>query len=107
MARDNRPDTNEAIGARLELLRRAFSLAQGRTRDMSQAEFARLCAMGSTAYNNFAAGHSRIGLDNAMRIRARIGVSLDFIYYDNRMGLPLAIAQAIDQLENPKLKQRA
>lgn len=93
-----RPDSNEAISARLVLLRRAYSIVQGYTREMSQSEFARACGIGVQAWWNAENGY-RIGLSNAMKVRTRTGVSLDFIYFDNRNGLPHAIAVAIEKIE--------
>jgi hypothetical protein len=81
---NTRPDSNEAIGARLKLLRRAYSAAQGHTREMNKSDFPRLCGIGVQAWHNAETGINRIGLDNAMRLRARTGAPLDFIYFDNR-----------------------
>jgi transcriptional regulator with XRE-family HTH domain len=94
-----RPDSNEAIGERLELLRRAYGVVQGYKREMSQSEFARQCEIGIQAWHNVESGNSRIGLNNAMRVRARTGASLDYIYFGNRTGLPHVIAVAIAEIE--------
>lgn len=94
-----RVDSNEEIGKRLELLRRAYSAAQGHKREMNKSEFARACGIGIQAWHNSESGYARIGLDNAMRLRTRTGAGLDFIYYDVRLGLPAAINNEIAQLE--------
>lgn len=101
-----RPDSNEAISARLVLIRRAFSMVQGHTREMSQSEFARSCGIGIQAWWNAENGY-RIGLTNAMRLRGRTGVGLDYIYFDNRMVVPHAIALAIEKIEKAEKAQLA
>lgn len=109
-ASEPRADSNEAIGARLDLLRRAYSIAQGRERPLAEAEFARLCGITPPAFNNFAAGRSRIGLNNAIRVRAKTGAGLEFIYFGVRTLLPQAIDAAIDQIEQaekPRPAKRA
>lgn len=108
--RESRPDSNEAIGARITLLRRAYSLAQGRNREMSGAEFARVCGIGTQALHNVENFHNRMGLDNAISVRARTGASLEFIYFGVRDLLPQGIATAIDtieQQEKPRPAKRA
>lgn len=94
-----RVDSNQAIGERLKLLRRAFGDAQKYSREMKQSEIARQCGISVQAWNNAETGDNRIGLDNAMRIRERTGAGLDFIYFGVRSGLPLAIALAVERLE--------
>lgn len=82
------------------LLRKGYSLAQGRTREMSQSEFARHCGIGIQAWHNIENAHNRIGLDNAIRLRLRVGVSLEFIYFDShRNQLPQALLAAIEEIE--------
>lgn len=98
-SRTPRLDSPEAIGQRLKLLRRAYSHAQGHTREMNKSDFPRLCGIGVQAWHNAESGLNRIGLDNAMRVRSRTGVGLDFIYFDNRNGLPHAIAVEIEKIE--------
>lgn len=109
--RPPRSDSNEAIGARLKLLRRAYSIAQGSTREMNKSEFPRHCGIGVQAWHNVETGAARIGLDNAMRLRARTGASLEFIYFDaHRNQLPQALLAAIEKIEReeqPKAAKRA
>lgn len=93
-------ESPKAIGRRLALLRRAYSALQRRDREMSQSEFARLCGIGISAWNNAETGDNRIGIDNAMKVVRRTGVSLDFIFFDQRAGLPHALAVEIDKLES-------
>jgi transcriptional regulator with XRE-family HTH domain len=99
IAKPERPDSLEAIAARLRLLRKAFSIVQGHKKELSQAEFARTCKIGETAYNNAEAKYQRLGLDSANRLRERTGVGLDFIYHGNRLVLPHALAIEIERLE--------
>lgn len=88
-----------AIGARLRLLRLAYGALQRRDKEMSQSEFARLCEIGISAWNNAETGDNRIGIDNAKKVARRTGASLDFIYFGERAGLPHALAVAIAALE--------
>jgi transcriptional regulator with XRE-family HTH domain len=103
----SRPDSNTAIGARLRLIRLAYGVAQGRTREMSQAEFSRLCGIGAAAWNNAETGDNRIGLDSALAIRRRTGVSLDYIFEGDPAGLPHVLAVEIEKLSERKSSKRA
>ena len=105
MARPPRPDSAEAIGERLRLIRIAYGTAQGHDREMSQAEVCRLTGVGRQAWNNAETGDNRIGIDNAMSIVRSIGVSLDYIYFGDRRGLPHALAVEIDKLQNAHAKR--
>ena len=99
MMADPQAETPAAIGARLCLLRRAYGALQRRGGEMSQSEFARLCDIGISAWNNAETGDNRIGIDNAKKVARRTGASLDFIYFGERAGLPHALAIAIGALE--------
>lgn len=74
---------------------------------MSQVEFANLVGMSKQAWNNAETGDHRIGLDNAMSIVRRIGVTLDYIYLGNQDLLPHAIAVEIEKLDRYKATKRA
>lgn len=89
------------------MIRLAYGIVKGHSRDMSQAEISRLVGFSAQAWNNAETGDNRLGLDNAMALCARTGVSLDFIYFGNRSGLPHAVAVAISELEKPKATKRA
>jgi transcriptional regulator with XRE-family HTH domain len=102
-----RPDSAASIGARLRLVRLAYGVLQGRPKEISQAEFARLCEIAAPAWNNFETGDNRISIDNALAVARRTGVGLDFIYRGERAGLPHAFAVEIERLENPKSAKRA
>jgi len=101
------PDSNEEIGKRLRLIRIAYGRVQGRQREISQAEFARLCKITPSAWNNAETADNRIGIDGAMGIARRTGVSLDYIYFGERAGLPHAMAIEIERLEAAKSAKRA
>jgi transcriptional regulator with XRE-family HTH domain len=94
-----RSDSATAIGARLRLIRLAYGALQGSSRAMAQAEFARLCGITSSAWNNAETGDNRIGLDNALAVCRRTGASLDFIFRGERANLPHALAVEIDHIE--------
>lgn len=98
-------DSITAISARLRLIRIAYGKVQGRSREMSQSEFARLCGVTVSNWNNVETGDNRIGLDSAMKVRRRTGVSLDYIFDGERAGLPHALAVEIEALESAKPKR--
>jgi transcriptional regulator with XRE-family HTH domain len=105
MATAPRPDSLAAMSARLRLIRLAYGIAQGHMREMSQSEFARLCGFNNVStWNNAETGDNRIGIDNAMKVVRRTGVSLDYIYFGNRSALPIAMATEIDKLEKESVK---
>lgn len=103
-----RSDSNAAIGARLTLLRRAYSIAMGKSPEMNKSEFPRHCGIGIQAWHNAESGYARIGLDNAMRVRARTGASLEFIYFDaHRDKLPAAMLAAMEKIEREEKAAQA
>lgn len=99
-----RPDSPQAVGERLRLIRLGYGMAQGASREMSQAEMSRLCGIGRQAWNNAETGDNRLGIDNAMALARRTGASLDYIYFGNARGLPHELAVAIEALA-PKAKR--
>lgn len=108
MAQPARPDSRDAIGARLRLIRLAYGRLIGRERDMTQAEFSALCGVNRQAWNNAETGDFRLGLDNAMAVARRTGVSLDYIYFGLRDRLPHALAVEMEKLEAaPRPARRA
>lgn len=107
MARDSRPDTPKAIGARLQLVRLAYGIVQGSTKELSQVDFAKLCGISKGTWNNAETGDNRLGLDNALAVCRRTGVSLDYIYRGERAGLPHALAVEIEKIEKARLLRRA
>lgn len=98
MAVSTRPDAPQSVGERLRLIRLAYSALQRRERDISQAEFARICDIGAPAWNNAETGDNRLGIDNALAVCRRTGASLDYIYRGEMSHLPLALAAEIDRL---------
>jgi DNA-binding XRE family transcriptional regulator len=105
MAASERPDSNEMVAERIRLIRLAYGAVQGHAREMSQVEFANLIGISKQSLNNAETGDNRIGLDSAMAIARRVGVSLDYIYFGNRNGLPHAIAIEIDRIEGVRAMQ--
>ena len=107
MAATARPDSNEAIGARLRLIRLAYGLLQDPLHPMSQAEFSRLCGINRQAWNNAETGDNRIGLDSALAVKRRTGIGLNYIYDGDLRDLPHAIAIEIARLETKRPAKRA
>lgn len=95
-----------AIGARLRLIRVAYGILQGRTREMSQTEFAGLCQISVSAWNNAETGDNRIGIDNALAVVRRTGISLDYIFRGEG-SVPHALAIEIGKLESKRHARRA
>jgi hypothetical protein len=75
---------------------------------MNKSEFPRHCGIGVQAWHNAETGYARIGLDNAMKVRARTGASLEFIYFDShRDKLPSAVLAAMEQIEQQERRPPA
>jgi transcriptional regulator with XRE-family HTH domain len=92
----------------MRFIRIAYGTVQGYKREMSQAEIARLCGINRQAWNNAETGDSRLGLDNAMALSRQTGVTLDYLFFGNRAGLPHLIAVEIERLEREEgTKKRA
>lgn len=81
-----------AIAERLRLLR----LASGSS---SQAAFCASVGIGTTTWNNYERDLNRISLEEATKVVQRFGVTLDWIYYGDEKGLPLALATALRDLQ--------
>jgi transcriptional regulator with XRE-family HTH domain len=107
MERDSRPDSPQAIGKRLRLIRIAYGVVQGRIKELSQAEFCRLCDITTQAWNNAETGDNRIGLDSAMAVWSRTGADLNYIYGGERAGLPLTLGGVIEKLEKGRSSKHA
>jgi hypothetical protein len=78
MAKD--PPQYPEIGARLATIRRGFS-------ELSQSGWAEKNGFNPTQYNNWEKGVRRIPVDEAERLCAGYGLTLDFIYRGRRDGL--------------------
>lgn len=76
-----------AIGARIRRLRKHFGF--------SLHDFADLHAWGATRLTNWETGHRRITVEAATQLRARYGVTLDWIYLGAEGGLPVDLARAL------------
>ena len=108
MAQIPRPDSRQAIGSRLRLVRLAYGRLQGRSRDMTQAEFTQLCHVNRQAWNNAETGDARIGLDSALAVCRQTGVTLDYIYQGSTAAMPHALMteiQAIIEAETATAKR--
>lgn len=103
-----KPDSVADIGRRLRLIRLAYGAVQKRAEEMSQSEMARLLDLNSAStWNNWETGDNRIGINGAMALAKRTGVSLDYIYFGERAGLPHAMAIEIGKLEQQKTAKKA
>jgi transcriptional regulator with XRE-family HTH domain len=92
------PKEINAIAERLILTREALGL--------KQAAFARLVGIEPQALNNYESGLRRISVDQAIKICAATGVSLDWIYRGLASGLPVNLATALQQRQRPDRSRR-
>lgn len=76
-------DTVKVIARRLVTTRKAIGLGQ--------SEFCEQIGVEKNVYNPFEKGHRRITVDVALKIRARFGVSLDWIYCGDTSHLPVQL----------------
>jgi transcriptional regulator with XRE-family HTH domain len=76
-------DSVKVIAARLLRTREAL--------DLDQSEFCEQIGVKPNVYNPFETGKRRITVDVALKIRARFGVSLDWIYCGDPSHLPTEI----------------
>jgi transcriptional regulator with XRE-family HTH domain len=97
MANDLQPDSAAAIGTRLRLIRLAYGILK-RQRPMSQVEFARHCGITAPAWNNAETGDHRIGIDSAMAVSRRTGITFDYIYLGNSDYVPYVLAIEIEKI---------
>lgn len=81
----------KAIAERLKLIRLAVHGG------MKQAAFARLVGIEPQALNNYETALRRISVDQAIKICAATGVSLDWIYRGITAGLPAEMATALQR----------
>ena len=80
-----------AVARRLWLTRKALGV--------QQSAFCRLTGVSTTAWNNYERGIRRISIDEALKVCAHTGMTLDWIYGGIRQGLPLSLAEGIAGLE--------
>jgi DNA-binding XRE family transcriptional regulator len=90
--------TPEAVGRRLKLVRIAVS------GDMSQAAYAELLGVGSTTYNNWERGRTRLPIESASKIKILFGYDSDYLYYGDTSGLPIQKIGALNDAENEARK---
>ncbi|MGY3117676.1 DNA-binding XRE family transcriptional regulator [Bradyrhizobium sp. S3.14.4] len=91
-------DQIKEIGNRLRWLREA--------KQLNQATFCRLVKIEQQAWNNYERGFRRISVDQALKVCAATGASLDFIYRDIRSALPAELAMQIDDQQRKEAKRR-
>ncbi|WP_162815786.1 helix-turn-helix domain-containing protein [Microvirga aerophila] len=60
--------------------------------------FCRLVEISDQAWNHYEHGRRRIGIDEAAKVIAKTGVSLDWIYRGVEHTLPLHIAEKLQQV---------
>ncbi|QAX31297.1 helix-turn-helix domain-containing protein [Leisingera sp. NJS204] len=65
----------------------------------NQTEYAELIGVKRTVLNNWETGRQRVSLDGALLLRAKFGLSLDFIYAGIDDALPMSLRNAL--LESP------
>jgi transcriptional regulator with XRE-family HTH domain len=76
-----------SIAERLKATRKANGL--------SQAHWCRLVGIEPPAWNNYEKGFRRISIDQALKVCAASGVTLDWIYRGLASGLPIQLAIAL------------
>jgi transcriptional regulator with XRE-family HTH domain len=81
-------DGAEIIGARLRALREALGYKRARA-------FCEVVGITEQAWNNYECGRRRISLDEAMKVVARTGASLDWIYRGLEHTLPVNVAEKL------------
>lgn len=98
MVRPPPPTSNDSIAERLRLTREASGL--------KQAAFCRQVGISPQAWNNYETGARRISLDQALRVCAVTGATLDWIYRGISSSLPLALASRILTLQDEQHGKR-
>ena len=81
------PTNVQAIAKRLITIRNQYG--------PTQAAFCRLVEIAPNTWNQYEKGESRISLDFALRLSAKLQISLDWIYKGDAAGLPFQIAQRL------------
>lgn len=62
---------------------------------MEQREFAESAGLKVSQYKNWETGVYRIGLDGALALRTRYGVTLEYLYIGDRESLPISWRKAV------------
>ena len=94
---DREPTSVDEVAARLKLTREALKL--------SQAALCRQTGISPQTWNNAETGDNRLGLDNANKLRAKFGISLDWLFWGDMRGLPNELAKRIEAIESPAVKR--
>lgn len=93
------PRDRKAIAERLKLTREALGL--------KQAAFARMVGIEPQAVNNYETGLRGISVDQAVKICAATGISLDWIYRGISAGLPVNLATALQQKQREQRTKKS
>lgn len=91
-------NSREDVAARLALLREWAGFD-------SQVAFARQIDLGGPEWNHFETGRRPLALNAAHKLRRRYRVTLDWLYYGDRSGLSVEVANSLPHLEEWKLKR--
>lgn len=84
-------ETVPAIAQRLRVLREVFRA--------NQAAFCRRVGIAQNTWNQYESGRGRPSLDFALRVRARTGATLDWIFAGAAAGLPHDLALEITEAQ--------
>jgi transcriptional regulator with XRE-family HTH domain len=98
MAVDRMATDSRAVGERLKRTREAL----GYEGHGGQAIWCRFVGITPQAWNNYESGLNRISLDQAFKVCAATGVTLDWIYFGDRSGLPVRIASQLAEFAQKK-----
>jgi transcriptional regulator with XRE-family HTH domain len=79
--------TPEMIGKRLQLTRQALGVGQ--------KEFAESVGISVSSYNHYEAGRHRPSLEAAIALRAKYGLTLDWIFCGDPSNLKVSLFEAI------------
>lgn len=95
-ARQESPESTQAVAARLRLTRQAFN--------MKKATWCRFVDMSPQAWNNVegtetSPASNRISLDEALKVCRTTGVGLNWIFRGNRDDVPYKVALALHRLD--------
>ena len=94
-----------ALAMRLKLIRIAYGNLQDPLRPINQSQFAELCGIKAAAWNNLETGDNGCGIENAISIKRRTGVGLDYIFDGDLADLPHRMAVEIERLQKAQLKR--
>lgn len=86
------PTSTQAVADRLALTRRAAGYD-------NQAPWCRRVGITTAAWNNYERSLRRINIDDAIKVCAATGVTLDWIYRGISAGLPHVLATDIQRLQ--------